>query len=313
MTLHEQVPAALAGQRLDRVVAMVADCSRAAAAEWITTGRVQVDGTTVTTRSQRLGEGAIVAVDVPEAVDPRPQPQRDVVVPVVYEDEHVIVVDKPAGLVVHPGAGHPDGTLVNGLLAIHPEIATVGDPERPGIVHRLDAGTSGLLMVARTADAYGELVAALARREVERRYLALVHGHLESTEGVVDAPIGRSSGDATKMAVTAQGRDARTHYRVTARHDVPLSCSVLECRLETGRTHQIRVHLAAIGHPVVADERYGPNRVSLGLDRPFLHAADLAFVHPVTGERLGFHAPTPDDLVAVLESLGEPDEPVTAG
>jgi 23S rRNA pseudouridine1911/1915/1917 synthase len=222
---------------------------------------------------------------------------------IVYSDDHVVVIDKPAGLVVHPGAGADTGTLVHGLLAIDPSIAQVGDPERPGIVHRLDKGTSGLLVVARNAEAYEGLVAMLAAREVERRYVAVVWGHLEHDRGVVDAPLGRSRRDRTRQAVVADGREARTHYEVRLRADEPATVSVLECRLETGRTHQIRVHLAAIGHPVVGDERYGGLREGIDIGRPALHAQSLGFEHPVTGAWLHFEAEPPADLAELLADL----------
>jgi 23S rRNA pseudouridine1911/1915/1917 synthase len=225
---------------------------------------------------------------------------------VVHEDAEVIVIDKPAGLVVHPGAGHADGTLVNGLLARFPELAAVGDPARPGIVHRLDAGTSGLLVVARTPPAYASLTAQLGERSVERAYDTLVAGRVENDEGVVDAPIGRSTREPTRMAVRADGRAARTRYLVVSRWTEPQAVSRLECRLETGRTHQIRVHLAAIGHPVVGDVRYGGGRSALPLDRPFLHAARLRFRHPGTGEPVAFASSLPPDLQAVLDRLGPP-------
>ena len=190
---------------------------------------------------------------------------------VVYEDDDLVVVDKPAGLVVHPGAGHRDGTLVNGLLARY-DLAAVGEPARPGIVHRLDRETSGLLVVARTPAAYDGLVRALAAHEVERRYDAVVVGAPESTHGTVDAPIGRSVRNPTRMAVRTGGREARTHYEVVDRYD---DTARLAVSLETGRTHQIRVHLAAIGHPVLGDPVYG--RTDPRIARPFLHAAELAF------------------------------------
>ena len=221
----------------------------------------------------------------------------------VHADADVIVVDKPAGLVVHPGAGNEGGTLVNGLLHAFPELAAVGDPARPGIVHRLDRGTSGLLVVARTPAAYDALVGQLSRREVERRYAALVWGVPESGAGLVDAPVGRSPRDPTRMAVVAGGRDARTRYEVRTAFERPAS-ALLTCRLETGRTHQIRVHLAAIGHPVVGDATYGGARAALALDRPFLHAEQLAFDHPTTGARLSFASALPADLEAVLATLG---------
>jgi len=216
-----------------------------------------------------------------------------------------VVVAKPAGLVVHPGPGHAHGTLVHGLLERFPEIATVGDPARPGIVHRLDRDTSGLLVVARTAEAYTGLVGALAARDVDRRYLALVAGELASPRGVVDAPIGRSTRQRTRMAVREAGRPARTGYEVRAAWPAA-GVSLLECRLETGRTHQIRVHLAAIGHPVVGDGAYGGRRLDDGPSRPFLHAFALGFAHPVDGRPLAFEDPLPGDLAAALDALGPP-------
>ena len=188
----------------------------------------------------------------------------------------VVVVDKPAGLVVHPGAGNPDGTLVNGLLARFPEMATVGEAMRPGIVHRLDAGSSGLLVVARTEEARAALIEQFAAHTAGRRYDAVVWGHPEAPHGIVDAPIGRDPGDPLKMAVVVDGKPARTEYQRIARYVAPGRLARLSCVLETGRTHQIRVHLAAIGHPLVGDPTYGDRRTTLGLTRPFLHAAELS-------------------------------------
>ncbi len=211
------------------------------------------------------------------------------------------MVDKPAGLVVHPGSGRRSGTLVNGLLASHPELADVGsDRARPGIVHRLDKGTSGLLLVARTNVAFERLVAALGSRTVHRRYHALVWGHPRATQGLVDAPVGRSANDPTRMTVTERGKPARTRYEVGRRFDQPVPVAELVCDLETGRTHQIRVHLRSIGHPVVGDVRYGGARQSLPLARPFLHAERLALDHPVSGAPLTFESPLPADLAEVL-------------
>jgi 23S rRNA pseudouridine1911/1915/1917 synthase len=205
-------------------------------------------------------------------------------------------------VVVHPGAGHPDHTLVNGLLARYPEIATVGDADRPGIVHRLDRDTSGLLVVARSTQAYDALVRMLADHDVDRRYLALVWGRPESARGVVDAPIGRSLHRRTRMAVREGGRTARTAYTVVESF-ADAGVSLLECTLETGRTHQIRVHLQAIGHPVVGDATYGGARAPLDPGRPFLHAAALGFAHPVSGERIELVEPLPPDLDGVLGRL----------
>ena len=298
------MPRALDGQRLDRVVALVAGCSRAEAAALVDAGAVAVGGRAVTTRSHRVVEGDVLDVEGPPApADDGPAPDPAVPVPVVYEDADLVVVDKPAGLVVHPGAGQPAGTLVHGLLARYPEIRTVGQADRPGIVHRLDKGTSGLLLVARSQPAYEALVAMLSARRVDRRYRALVWGEPDAPTGLVDAPIGRSTRDRTRMAVTVRGREARTGYEVVRAYHEPVDVTELRLRLETGRTHQIRVHLAAIGHPVVGDARYGGARQSLPLDRPFLHAEAVALDHPVTGAPLAFTSPLPADLAAVLAGL----------
>ncbi|HEY1734439.1 MAG TPA: RluA family pseudouridine synthase [Acidimicrobiales bacterium] len=306
------VPAALDGVRVDRAVALLADVSRGQAAELVAAGRVAVDGVPVATRSTALGAGSTLAVDLPDAPPAGVEPEPDVELRVVHADAAVVVVDKPAGVVVHPGAGHAHGTLVAGLLARFPDLADlgragVGDPERPGIVHRLDRGTSGLLVVARTAAAYQSLTAQLAERTVGRRYVALVTGHVADDRGVVDAPIGRSSRTPTKMAVSANGRPARTGYRVLRRlgaqpaFDQP--STLLALALETGRTHQIRVHLAAIGHPVVGDDRYGPPGRAGGRALPpgrlFLHAAQLGFDHPSRGDRVVWTSPLPDDLAGL--------------
>jgi 23S rRNA pseudouridine1911/1915/1917 synthase len=303
----ETIPAGLAGERLDRVVSMLTGASRATAADWVATGRVQVDGSVVTARALRLTEGDVVAVDGAEPESSVPGAEPAVAVAVVYEDDDVVVVDKPSGLVVHPGAGNPTGTLVSGLLARFPEIAEVGDRDRPGIVHRIDKDTSGLLMVARSAQGYDALTAQLAARTVSRSYQVLVWGHLQAPRGAIDAPIGRSTRSPTRMTVSAAGRSARTGYTVTATWADPAPLSRLTCRLETGRTHQIRVHLAAIDHPVVGDDRYGGRRAPLAdVPRFFLHAGSLAFDHPVTGDRLEFTSPLPADLAGVLDRLGAP-------
>ena len=302
--VRAKVPAALDGERLDRVVSLLWGLARAEAAELVATGGVRVEGTPAPVRSRRLAAGEVVEVDLPERSEPLALvPDPGVTVPVVAVDDHVVVVDKPAGLVVHPGAGHAAGTLAHGLLARWPEMAGVGEPTRPGIVHRLDAGTSGLLVVARTALAHASLVAQLAARTVERRYLALAWGRVEAPAGLVDAPVGRAGRDRTQMAVSPGGREARTRYRVVGRYDEPAPVTLLECWLETGRTHQIRVHLAAIGHPVVGDSRYGGARPALPVDRPFLHAFELGFDHPGTGARQRYTSPLPPDLEDVREHL----------
>lgn len=297
------VPSALDGERLDRVVALVAGVSRAVAADAIAAGSVLVDGVVETVRSRRLSAGQELAVDASVGAEPPPPgPDPSIPVPVVYEDDHLLIVDKPAGLVVHPGAGHPDGTLVNGLLARDPALAAVGDPARPGIVHRLDRGTSGLLLVARTQVAYEALVAMLADRRVERVYLALVWGVPDAGRGLIDAPIGRSPRDPTRMAVVDDGRAARTRYQVERVLDHG-RLALVRCWLETGRTHQIRVHLAAIGHPVVGDATYGGVRPGLDAPRLMLHAWRLAFEHPGSGQPVTFEAPLPSELTGVLAGL----------
>jgi 23S rRNA pseudouridine1911/1915/1917 synthase len=305
MTVEMTVPDALDGERVDRVVAMLTGASRSEVSRWLADGLVRLDGQPAASRSVRVVAGARGDLDVdldagPVALAGEP----DVEVPVVYSDDDVLVVDKPAGLVVHPGSGNATGTLVQGLLARYPEIAGVGDPARPGIVHRLDKDTSGVLLVARTQLAYEQLTAALAAHEVERVYRTLVWGHPSSTSGMVDAPIGRSQRDPTRMAVSTQGREARTRYEVEHTYSEPTDVAELTCRLETGRTHQIRVHLAAIGHPVVGDRRYGGYRSSLEVPRTVLHATALRLDHPTRpGSRIEIDAPLPADLVGVFAAL----------
>jgi 23S rRNA pseudouridine1911/1915/1917 synthase len=294
------VPAALAGERVDRAVALVTGWSRADVQALLDRDAVLVDGHSVA-KSYRLTEGDLVEViDAPEA---QAVPSAEAVeLDIAYEDDDVIVVDKPAGLVVHPGAGNPNGTLVNGLLAHAPEIAAVGDRLRPGIVHRLDRETSGLLVVARSARAHDALIAQLGAHSVERNYVALAWGHFDAPRGMIDAPIGRSVARRTRMAVRDEGRPARTRYEVRDVYAEP-RCSLLDCALETGRTHQIRVHLAAVNHPVVGDATYGGARETLPLGRPFLHAAALSFDHPASGDRMRFTSDLPAELQRVLDDL----------
>lgn len=302
--LSELIPAALAGERVDRVVALIADISRREAVELIGSGGVLVDGRPPDKPSVRVSADASITIEVPEPAAAMAA-DADVVFDVVFSDDDVIVVNKPPDLVVHPGSGVRGSTLANGLLARYPEVEGVGEAERPGIVHRLDRGTSGLLMVARTEDAYRSLVSQLAARTVARRYIALAAGLFDSESGLIDAPLGRSLRDATRRAVVVGGNPARTHYEVLGRF--PASDSTLvECVLETGRTHQIRAHLAAIDHPVVGDERYGGDSIP-GLKRPFLHAAHVGFAHPRTGKEMFFDVPLPEDLQLVLSGL-ERDE-----
>lgn len=304
VTHRLEVPRALAGERVDRAVAVLLGLNRRQAATLVAEGSVSLRGRPVVVRSGRLVEGQVLEVEVgpPTAAD-RLEPDFSVHVPVVEADEHVIVVDKPAGLVVHPGAGHVHGTLVQGIVAAFPDVAEVGDPMRPGIVHRLDVGTSGLMLVARTPMAYEALVSQLGHHTVERRYLALACGRLEASAGLIDAPVGRAERDRTQMAVAVSGREARTRYWVVERFTEPATATLVECSLETGRTHQVRVHLAAIGNPVVGDVRYGGRCPPLSPGRPFLHAHQLSFDHPASGERRTFTSPLSRDLQELRDLL----------
>jgi 23S rRNA pseudouridine1911/1915/1917 synthase len=299
------IPAALEGDRVDRALSFLTGWPRAAVQQLVDDGAVLVDGQPVA-KSHRLHEGSVLEVlaEPPLDSDVRPAPDAAVSVDVRFADDDVVVVAKPAGLVMHPGAGNATGTLVNGLLALYPEIEDIGDAMRPGIVHRLDRDTSGLVMIARSPLAFERLVEQLSARTVERVYAALVWGELASPRGMIDAPIGRSGARRTRMAVRDAGKPARTEYKVLQMFSQP-RCSRLECRLETGRTHQIRVHLSAIGHPVVGDGTYGGSRESIPLSRPFLHAGTLGFDHPVSGARMRFEEPLPAELVAVLDRLAE--------
>jgi 23S rRNA pseudouridine1911/1915/1917 synthase len=291
------------GDRLDRVIADRLGVSRSQAAGRISAGRVRVDGRTAD-KSHRVAVGQTLEVepepDVEHVAPPLP--------PVRYADDHLLVVSKPAGLVVHPGAGTPTGTLVQALEAAGVPLAPSDDPVRPGIVHRLDKETSGLLVIAKTAEARSGLVEALARHDVERRYLALVEGRLPTTRGRVDAPIGRDPTDRKRFACVEGGKRAVTHWEVRREGAVgDVVVSLVSCRLETGRTHQIRVHLSHAGHPVVGDRRYGARRdlpTQLGLTRFALHAHELAFDHPVTGERVTVTEDLPDDLAHALAGAG---------
>lgn len=302
--VHEVIPEILSGERIDRVVSMLADIPRSQASQLVDDGQVSVDGTVTTKRSVRVESGQAVSFEFPdEIVSSAVVGEAGVSFEVRFEDEHLAVIEKPAGLVVHPGAGNDSGTLAHGLLDRYPELLGVGDEDRPGIVHRLDRDTSGLLVVARTFGALEGLKAMMAARVVTRRYRALAWGHLAESQGLIDAPIARSHRDPTRMAVVVGGKDARTRYEVVHRYENPVGVTEVRCRLETGRTHQIRVHLQALGHSVVGDSRYGGQRESFPLDRQFLHAEHLAFEHPITGEAVAVDSDLPADLAAVLDSL----------
>jgi 23S rRNA pseudouridine1911/1915/1917 synthase len=291
LAVRLRVPEAAAGTRLDRFLAELPEVgSRAVAERLIEAGKVTVDGSP-RAKSHRLAAGDELEVE-PEP--PRPLEREEIPLRLAYEDEHLLVVDKPAGLTVHPGAGRQTGTLVHALLGV----AAGGEEEtRPGIVHRLDRDTSGLLVVARSEEAYKGLQQLIRRRGMEREYLALVRGRPRSRRGRIEAPIGRDRRDPTRMSLdTDTPRAAATQFEVVEllpRH------ALLRVRLETGRTHQIRVHLEAIGLPVSGDRPYGVPG-DLGLERQFLHAARLAFPHPITDEPVDVESPLPEDLAAAL-------------
>lgn len=314
------MPPEAEGERLDRfLVPHFPEQSRSRIAQWIRDGAVRVDD-----RPARPGAalktGQRVTVDVrePAPVEVVPQPMP---LDIVYEDDDLVVIDKPAGLVVHPGAGNPDGTLVNGLLHRYGSLSPIGAPLRPGVVHRLDAGTSGLLVVARTERAHRALARQLATRTVDRRYRALVWDHGLPDEGTLRTLYGRHPHDRKRFTGrVAAGKPAETRWRVLER--LP-PCAFLDVRLATGRTHQIRVHLAEAGHPIVGDPVYGRRRrvdrpevlrrrgFELGLERQALHAARLAFDHPVSGEKVSFESPLPDDIAAALAALRAAQEAET--
>jgi 23S rRNA pseudouridine1911/1915/1917 synthase len=301
---HESVLAltvepAAAGERLDRwLAARVSDVSRTRVQELIEAGHVRVDGIS-RKRAYRVQAGERVDVEVvPRVLDElRPEP---IALAIVYEDEDLLVVDKPAGMVVHPGAGQSRATLAAAALAHAPAIATVGGERRPGIVHRLDKDTSGLLVMAKTPRAYASLTQQLAARTVQRRYVAVVHGRLRPGEGTIDAPIGRDPRHRQRMAVLPPGKGKRAVTRWTVTERFP-HFTALEARLETGRTHQIRVHMASLGHPVVGDRVYGGKaRPPIPLEGLALHAAALSFMHPGTHVVKHFTASVPERLDRLL-------------
>ncbi len=287
-----------AESRLDQYLAQVdLGLTRSRLRQLIAEGNVLVNGAAVKP-AHRIRPGDLVQVSVPP---PRPATaiaQGDIPITVVYQDAQLVVVDKPPGLSVHPGPGHPDRTLVNGLLALCPDIQGIGGEIRPGIVHRLDKDTSGLMIAAKTQDAHHHLSQQIKDRTVEKGYLALAEGAPSPDSGLIDVPIGRDPRRRTRMAVIAGGRESRTGYRLLVKAG---DYSLLELQLHTGRTHQIRVHLAWLGHPLLGDGVYGRRSPLLG--RHFLHAHRLAFVHPVTGERMEFSSPLPTDLQAALQAV----------
>jgi 23S rRNA pseudouridine1911/1915/1917 synthase len=285
------------GARLDTFLAdLCGDLSRTRIKRLIVDGEVTVDGQS-SNAGYRLKPGQHVEIRVPEPV-PSHMLAQDIPISVVFEDDHIIVVDKPAGLPVHPGPGHPDSTLVNGLLGMRPSVSGVGGVMRPGLVHRLDMDTSGLMVVAKTDAAHATLSANLKNRMFDKGYTGLVMGILAPREALIDAPIGRDPTNRKRMALDDSGRASQTAYSAIKIYE---NKTLADVKLLTGRTHQVRVHFASIGHPIVGDETYG--RTDPDLDRHFLHAYKLGFEHPETGEDLEFHAPLPPELQKYLDNL----------
>ena len=289
-----------AGVRLDAfLAARLPDLTRSAAARLIEGGLVTVDGKPAG-KSARLTGGETVSVTLPQAEEPEARPQ-DIPLEVVYEDADVIVVNKPVGMVVHPAPGHPDGTLVNALLHhCAGSLSGIGGQLRPGIVHRIDRDTSGLIIAAKNDAAHACLAAQLSDHTLARTYECLAVGNFKEGSGTVDAPIGRHRTDRKKMAVVPDGRRAVTHWEVIARYQ---GVTHLRCRLETGRTHQIRVHLAYIGHPILGDTVYGAKKPVPGLTGQCLHATGLQFLHPSTGEKITLTCPLPEEFTKMLKKL----------
>jgi 23S rRNA pseudouridine1911/1915/1917 synthase len=310
-TIEVRLEPAHAGWRLDRALAAaVPTLSRERLKTLIRSGAVETKGTPVRDPSAKVKGDEQLRVAVPGPKPAHNEPQ-DIPLNILFEDEHLLVVDKPAGLVVHPAAGNFDGTLVNALLHhCAGKLSGIGGVARPGIVHRIDKDTSGLLVVAKTDVAHEGLAKQFAAHSIDRRYLAIVSGVPKAKEGVIDAPLARSAANRKKIAIVEgkRGKRAVTHWR---RLDVLKDAALVECRLETGRTHQVRVHMASIGHPLVGDPVYGRSGKThgkllkeLGFHRQALHAAELGFTHPVSKHRLSFSSPMPPDMQELMGALG---------
>lgn len=292
----------LKGTRLDVVLSLVIEeSSRSHLQKLIDIGRVEVNGTAGAVKKYKVKAGDVIRVSVPEPTHLNVQPE-DIPLEIVYEDHDVLVVNKPKGMVVHPAAGNYSGTLVNAILYHCKSLSSINGVIRPGIVHRIDKDTSGLLMIAKNDMAHRSLADQLAAHHITRAYRAVVYNNFQDDTGTVNAPIGRDPKNRLKMAVTQlNSKEAITHYKVLQRFG---SFTYLECRLETGRTHQIRVHMAHINHPLLGDAVYGPKKKVLGVETQMLHAKVLGFHHPSTGEYMEFDSPLPQEFVTVLKKLG---------
>lgn len=287
-------------ERLDvYLTAELPDLSRSRIQKLITDGKVTVSGKQVKA-NYKVQPGDFIEVLLPEP-EPVEIVAEEIPLDILYEDEDVIVINKARGMVVHPAAGNYRGTLVNALLEHCDDLSGIGGEVRPGIVHRLDKDTSGVMVVAKSDRAHASLAKQIKDRTASRKYLAIVHGNVKADQGLIDAPIGRHPTDRKKMAVTfSHSRDARTNFRVIERLG---NYTLVECKLETGRTHQIRVHMSHIGHPVVGDPKYGPRTAHFAIDGQALHSAKLTFSHPVSGETMTFKAPLPGDMEEILAAL----------
>ncbi|MEK5184305.1 RluA family pseudouridine synthase [Solibacillus sp. FSL W7-1324] len=287
-----------AGERIDKALSQMEESwSRSQIGNWLDEERILVNGAAVKAK-YKVKQGDVIEVTVPEVEDLEIIPE-DLNLEIVYEDADVLVVNKPRGMVVHPAPGHTSGTLVNGLMHHCKDLSGINGVARPGIVHRIDKDTSGLLMVAKNDVAHESLVNQLVEKSVTRKYTALVHGHIAHEKGTIDAPIGRDQKDRQKQAVVDKGKHAVTHFQVIERFG---DFTLVECRLETGRTHQIRVHMNYIGFPLAGDPKYGP-RKTIDFGGQVLHAGVLGFIHPVTKEYLEFESPLPEDFKQLLEEL----------
>ncbi|MEK3764914.1 RluA family pseudouridine synthase [Solibacillus sp. FSL K6-4121] len=288
----------LAGERIDKALSQMEESwSRSQIGNWLEEERILVNGVKVKAK-YKVKQGDVIEVDVPEVEDLEIVPE-DLNLEIVYEDADVLVVNKPRGMVVHPAPGHTSGTLVNGLMHHCKDLSGINGVARPGIVHRIDKDTSGLLMVAKNDVAHEGLVNQLVDKSVTRKYTALVHGHIAHEKGTIDAPIGRDQKDRQKQAVVDKGKHAVTHFQVIERFG---EFTLVECRLETGRTHQIRVHMNYIGFPLAGDPKYGPKK-TIDFGGQVLHAGVLGFIHPVTKEYLEFESPLPEDFKQLIEEL----------
>jgi 23S rRNA pseudouridine1911/1915/1917 synthase len=297
------IPEGLAGERVDAAIARMFGLSRTKAADLAAAGHVQLDGISVG-KSERVHEGSMLDVTIPKMVDPlEVVPEIVEGIGIIYDDDSIVVIDKPVGVAVHPSPGWTGPTVVGHLAAAGFRISTSGAKEREGIVQRLDVGTSGVMVIAKSEHAYSVLKNAFRQRTVDKTYNALVQGHPDPHEGTIDAPIGRHPSSDWKFAVMADGRNSVTHYETLEAHRF---ASLLEVHLETGRTHQIRVHMSAMKHPCVGDLTYGADPTlakRVKLERQWLHAVKLGFIHPDSGEYVTFESPYPDDLQKALDII----------